>query len=398
MLETLEPAPPDAILGLTEAFKKDPNPNKINLGVGVYKDAEGNTPVLSVVKAAEERVLASEETKSYLPIPGSAAYGRCVRELIFGEDSPLVESGRAVTAHTPGGTGALRVGADFVRRFVAEPRIWVSTPTWANHKGIFTAAGFQIAEYPYYDPETKSLDFDRMHDALGQVPEGEFVLLHVCCHNPTGVDPSNEQWKEVAALAKEKKWVPFLDFAYQGFGTGLAEDRRAVQEFVQTCPELLIASSFSKNFGLYQDRTGALTLVAEMPEAAEAANTHIKKTVRVNYSNPPAHGGHIVHTILGDTDLRTGWEAELSGMRDRIKSMRSALVGGLEKRGVAQDFSFITRQNGMFSFSGLTAGQVDSLREKKSIYIVSGGRINVAGITPANVDYLCDAIAEALGQ
>ncbi|WP_372846203.1 aromatic amino acid transaminase [Pontiella sp.] len=396
MWKEIEAAPADAILGLTEAFKKDPNPAKVNLGVGVFKDDEGNTPILNCIKAAERKLVETETTKGYLPISGSPAYAANVQNLLFGPDSEVIASGRAATIHTPGGTGALRVGADLLKKFKPEATVWVSTPTWANHKGIFTAAGFAINDYPYYRPATKDVDFDAMVGALEAVPAGDIVLMHVCCHNPTGVDLLPEQWDRVVAIAGEKGWTPFLDFAYQGFGTGIEEDRAAVDKFVAAGVDFLIASSFSKNFGLYNERTGALTVVAPTAAEAAVAMSHIKATVRVNYSNPPAHGGLAAGMVLEDAALYDQWIGEVADMRDRIKAMRVALVDGLAARGVEQDFSFIKEQNGMFSFSGLSNEIVAWLKENKAIYIVGGGRINVAGLTTANIDYVCDSIAEAL--
>lgn len=397
MLEHLTAAPPDSILGLTEAWKKDPNPLKVNLGVGVFKDAEGRTPILASVKEAERRILETATTKSYMPIAGSPDYGRLVQEMILGPGHPALAAGRARTAHTPGGTAALRVGADFLKKVVPQARVWLSQPTWANHKGVFSAAGFAVAEYPYYDPATKGLAFERMKEALSAVPAGDIVLLHACCHNPTGVDLTDAQWAEIAGIASQKGWLPFLDFAYQGYGTGLEEDRAGLLALAGRCPELLVASSFSKNFGLYQDRTGALTLIASDSRTADAAFSNVEIAIRVNYSNPPAHGGLIVTTILQDAALRRKWHDELIGMRDHIAALRRRFVAALGQHGVPGDFSFIARQKGMFSFSGLTDEQVRFLREKKSIYIVGGGRINVAGITLSNLDYLCASIKEAIG-
>jgi aspartate aminotransferase/aromatic-amino-acid transaminase len=288
------------------------------------------------------------------------------------------------------------VGADLLKQFNPASKVWMSTPTWANHKGIFTAAKFELADYPYYNPETKSVDFDAMLSTLESVPAGDIVLLHVCCHNPTGVDLSIDQWKKVVALAQSKGWTPFLDFAYQGFGDGIEEDRQAVELFAAAKIDFLIASSFSKNFGLYNERTGALTLVAPTAQEATVAMSHLKKTVRVNYSNPPAHGGLAASTVLTDSALYAQWIEEVAAMRERIKAMRSALVDGLVARNVDQDFSFIKQQRGMFSFSGLSNEVVAWLRENKSIYIVNGGRINLAGLTAENIDYVCDSIAEAL--
>ncbi len=396
MWKSVEAAPADAILGLTEAFKKDSNPGKVNLGVGVYKDGDGRTPVLECIKAAERKLVEAEDSKGYLPISGSPAYAAHVQKLIFGAGSESIASGRAATLHTPGGTGALRVGADLLRQFKPEAKVWMSAPTWANHKGIFAAAGFAIGDYPYYDAATKGVDFGAMLAALEKVPAGDIVLMHVCCHNPTGADLSPEQWDRVVAAASAKGWIPFLDFAYQGFGDGIDADRLPVEKFAAAGLDFHVASSFSKNFGLYNERTGALTIVCPTAAEADVAMSHAKVTVRVNYSNPPAHGGLAVCGVLDDAVLRKQWIGEVAAMCDRIKAMRGALVDGLAARGVAQDFSFIKAQRGMFSFSGLSDPAVAWLRENKAIYIVKGGRINVAGLTTGNIDYVCDAIAEAL--
>jgi aspartate/tyrosine/aromatic aminotransferase len=341
-------------------------------------------------------LIETQTTKSYLPISGDPVYAAGVQKLIFGEDSEVIASGRAATVHAPGGTGALRIGADLLKKFNPDSRVWVSAPTWANHKGIFTAAGFAINDYPYYDPETKGVDFAAMLAALETVPPGDIVLLHVCCHNPTGVDLSAEQWDQVASTAKAGGWTPFLDFAYQGFGDSIEKDRCAVEIFAAAGVDLFIASSFSKNLGLYNERTGALTIVGPTADEAAVAMSHLKKTIRVNYSNPPAHGGLSACTVLADSALYAQWMDEVAEMRERIKAMRAALVDGLAARGVEQDFSFIKDQRGMFSFSGLSDEVVVWLRENKSIYIVKGGRINLAGLTTANMDYVCDAINEAL--
>lgn len=386
----IEKAPADAILGLTEAFKNDGNPNKVTLGVGVFKDDTGVTPVLKSVRAAEKLLLKSESTKSYLPISGMPAYGTEVQKLIFGHPTE-----RAGTAHTPGGTGALRLGAELLQKFRSGATVHVSNPTWANHKNIFAAAGFECADYPYYDAATKSLDFDAMIDYLANVPAGDVVLLHVCCHNPTGVDLNKEQWVQVADVAKTAGWLPFLDFAYQGFRDSAKEDRYACELMLDAGVDFFVASSFSKNFGLYNERTGALTVVAQDQAAAEVAMSHVKKCARVLWSNPPAHGAKIATTILTDDVLRTQWLAELDAMRQRIKEFRAKLVDGLTARGVPMDFEFINHQNGMFSFSGLSDEQVQWLKNEKSIYVVKGGRINICGLTTGNLDYICDAIAES---
>lgn len=394
--DVLQPAPPDPILGLTEAFKKDTHPSKVNLGVGVYVDESGRTPVLETVKAAEAALLQAEKSKSYLPITGDPAYGKCVQDLLFGTSPAVVPDTVVRTAHTPGGTGALRVGAEFLRLLSPAATAWVSGPTWANHHGVFAAAGFRTHEYPYYDKAGHGLNFDAMASALRAVPAGDVVLLHVCCHNPTGVDPSGEQWREIARIAAERRWMPFFDFAYQGFGEGLTEDRAALIPFAESGCEFLVASSFSKNFGLYNERVGALTLVGRDAKSADAAFSHVKVVVRRIYSNPPSHGGKIVTHVLADASLRDEWEREVGVMRDRINGVRATFVKALKDRGTPMDFSFIERQRGMFSFSGLTDQQVEFLRAKKGIYMVGGGRMNVAGITTANVDYVCDSIIEAL--
>lgn len=396
MWKTIEQAPPDAIFGLTEAFKKDTNPQKVNLGAGVYKDDNGITPVLKAVKEAEKILLDVEKSKSYLPISGDPGYADCVQKLLFGETGEVYTSKRASTIHAPGGTGALRMGAELIKKFAPNASVWVSSPTWANHKGIFTTAGFEIKEYPYYDADTKAVDADNFFACLKQIPEGDIVLMHACCHNPSGVDLTDEQWQQAADIAKDKKWIPFLDFAYQGFGSGIEEDRFAVDIFAKTGLDLLIASSFSKNIGLYNERTGALTIVSPSPKEAQVAMSHLKLVVRVCYSNPPAHGGLVVATILKDSDLTSLWLEELAGMRERIVAMRYAFVDGLAQRGVKGDFSYIKAQRGMFSFSGLSDDVVAWLKENKSIYVVGGGRISVAGLTTGNIDYICDSIAQAL--
>ncbi len=396
MFQSILPAPPDAILGLTDAWKNDPNPLKVNLGVGVFKDDAGNTPILPSVKAAEALILQSAITKSYMPISGAPEYGSCVREMVFGAGHAVIAEDRARTAHTPGGTAALRVGGDFLKKALPGATVWVSAPTWANHKGVFGAAGFACADYPYYDAAGKGLAFGRMCEALEAVPAGDIVLLHACCHNPSGVDLDAAQWEVVAEIASRRGWMPFLDFAYQGYGDGLEQDRAGVLALASKCPEFLIASSFSKNFGLYQDRTGALTLVAANATEAAAAFSNVEIAIRVNYSNPPAHGGLIVKTILANETLRQQWVGELDGMRGHIAAIRTRFVAALAEHGVPGDYSFIARQKGMFSFSGLSDAQVKFLREQKSIYIVGGGRINVAGITSRNMEYLCTSIREAL--
>ena len=398
MFESVEMAPADPILGLSAAFREDSNPAKINLGVGEYRDTEGNTPVLQTVKEVEAGILSRETSKSYLPIEGSPEYGIAVRTLLFGEadvDEPV--AGRnAVTLQTPGGTGALRLAGDFIHRHYPESRLWLSEPTWANHPKIFEAAGIEVCSYPYFNTQTNNVDFDALKSCLaGEVTPGDVVLLHGCCHNPNGADPSPAQWREVGEVLASRRAIPLVDFAYQGFADGLEADAEGLRALLPSCPEVLIASSFSKNFALYKERVGALTAVT--PSASTAAlMSHLKICVRTNFSNPPAHGATIVSDIIHDSDLRARWEEELKAMRERINGMRSLYVSTLKAKGVALDFSFIERQRGMFSFSGLDKSQVEELRERFSIYIVGSGRINVAAITPANVDGLCEAIASVL--
>ncbi|HUS39854.1 MAG: amino acid aminotransferase [Pirellulales bacterium] len=397
MFEDFEPAQPDAILGLVEAFKNDANPAKINLSVGVFKDAEGNTPILPSVKAAEQQILRDEVSKAYLPMTGLPEFGSCVQQLLFGSGHDLVEGGRAVTAQTPGGTGALRVAGDFVRTMAPGAKIWLSDPTWPNHPGIFQAAGLAVETYPYFDAATNSLAADSMLTALGRIPAGDVVVLHGCCHNPTGVDPSVEQWQQIAEVVRQRRLLPLIDFAYQGFAEGLESDAGGVRVVVEAVPEALLCSSFSKNFGLYNERVGALTLIGRDRSQTDLALGHLKLRIRTNYSNPPVHGATIVTTILQDPAQRTVWEDEVRQMRSRINGMRELFVKTLRDKGVSRDFSFISRQRGMFSFSGLTPDQVESLRKEYAIYIVSSGRVNVAGMTEANMDPLCEAIAAVVG-
>jgi len=396
MFGSLPMAPPDAILGLTEAFNQDGRPDKINLGVGVYKDEKNKTPVLSSVKTAEKRLLEEEASKSYLPMTGMAEYGARVRSLVFGAEHPILAQGLARTAQTPGGTGALRVAADFIAKHFPDATVWLSDPTWANHAAVFEAAGVPVKGYPYYNHDSQSLEFVGMTSALRSVPEGDVVLFHGCCHNPSGMDPDEEQWETLAEIAAERGFLPLFDFAYQGFGDGLEEDAAGLLKFAEPGREMLVCTSFSKNFGLYNERTGSLTLIGADATSTDHAFSHITKAIRANYSNPPFHGAAIVNLILSDTDLRKQWATELAAMRNRINGMRQLFVDGLKAQGVEQDFSFIAKQKGMFSFSGLTKPQVARLRDEYAIYVVGSGRINVAGITPDNCDRLCAAIAAVL--
>ncbi|MGF1723888.1 amino acid aminotransferase [Photobacterium nomapromontoriensis] len=396
MFEKITAAPADPILGLTDEFKSDTRPEKINLGVGIYKNESGNTPVLATVKKAEAFLLENETTKSYLSISGTIEYGLAVQQLLFGADSPLISSQRAQTAQAPGGTGALRLAAEFIKRQIGDVKVWISNPTWANHNGVFAAAGLETAQYSYYNAETKNMDFEAALADLANANAGDIVLLHGCCHNPTGIDPDASQWQVLADLCVEKQLLPMFDFAYQGFAKGVDEDAQGLRIFADKCQELLIASSFSKNFGLYNERVGAFTLVANNKEQAVTAFSQVKSIARVIYSNPPAHGAAIVTTILNDAALRTEWEQEVTDMRDRIQEMRTLFVQTLKDLGVEADFSFIENQNGMFSFSGLSKEQVNRLKDEFAIYIVGSGRISVAGMTKSNMLPLCKGIAAVL--
>jgi aromatic-amino-acid transaminase len=396
MFEQVSMAPADPILGLTDAFKKDPRVEKINLGVGIYKNEDGLTPILASVKEAEKRLLAEETTKSYLSIEGIAEYADAVQRLLFGQNAEIIASKRARTAQAPGGTGALRTGADFAVSKLGIKRIWVSNPTWANHGNVFKTAGLDVVSYDYYNAETKELDFAAMLQSLQSVETGDLVLFHGCCHNPTGVDPTPEQWEELAKLIADLGAIPFFDFAYQGFATGIEEDARGLRIFAEYNKELLVANSFSKNFGLYNERVGGITLVAENSELAVSAFSQIKSVIRANYSNPPAHGAAIVTTILNDPELYKQWDQEVADMRMRIQEMRDLFVATLKEKGVKGDYDFISRQNGMFSFSGLSVEQVNLLKDQFAVYIVGSGRISVAGMTKHNMQPLCDALAKVM--
>lgn len=396
MFESISAAPADPILGLADLFRADDRPNKINLGIGVYKDETGKTPVLTSVKKAEQYLLENETTKNYLSIDGLADFASCTQALLFGKESSLIASGRACTAQTPGGTGALRVAADFLANQTNVKRVWVSNPSWPNHKNVFNAAGLEVCDYQYYDAANHSLDFAGMVASLQEAKAGDVVLFHGCCHNPTGVDPSADQWQQLAKLSQEKGWLPLFDFAYQGFARGLDEDAEGLRIFAASHQELLVASSYSKNFGLYNERVGALTLVAADSNTAKTAFSQVKYSIRANYSNPPSHGAAVVATILGNDALRTIWVQELSDMRQRIQRMRQLFVNTLAEKGATQDFSFIIQQNGMFSFSGLTKDQVVRLRDEFGVYAVNSGRVNVAGMTPDNMSALCEAIVAVL--
>ena len=396
MFEKVQVAPADPILGLSELFKADPNPEKINLSVGVYQDNNGKTPILETVKEAEKIIYGSEGSKGYLPMTGDPVYCATTQELLFGEGHDIITSKRAATAQCPGGTGALRVAGDYLHLLHPDAKIWLSDPTWANHNTIFKAAGLQCEKYAYRDPKTNGLDFDAMLASIKQIPAGDVILLHGCCHNPTGIDPTPEQWAKIGAVLAERGILPLVDFAYQGLADGIEEDRQGLLELVKHVKQLLICSSYSKNFGLYCERTGALTVVADNPEQAATVMSQVKLRIRYIYSNPPAHGGKIVATILSNKELKARWIEEVAGIRNRINEMRHLFVKTLKEKGVDQDFSSIIEQRGMFSFSGLSKEQVLRLRDEYSIYIVDSGRINVAGMTTSNMDKLCEAIKSVL--
>ncbi|OCG01657.1 amino acid aminotransferase [Gilliamella sp. wkB112] len=391
MFENLTAAPADPILGLADLYNNDERTNKINLSVGVYKDETTQTPILASVKKAEHFLLNEETTKSYLPIVGVNAFNIATQNLLFGS-----ENERAKTAQAPGGTGALRIMADFLARRTKVKRIWVSNPSWPNHRSVFQTAGLEVREYRYYNAQTRELDFDAMMNDLSSVVAGEAVLFHGCCHNPTGIDPTPEQWQTISDLALKNGWLPLFDLAYQGFGQGLEEDVYGLRLFANSQPELLIASSYSKNFGLYNERVGAFTLIATSADIANRAFSQVKTIIRANYSNPPAHGAKTVSYILNTPELKEEWIDELTGMRQRIHRMRQLFVKTLQEKGANQDFSFIAKQNGMFSFSGLNEEQVLKLRNDYGIYIINSGRINVAGMTLDNMSRLCESIVEVL--
>jgi aspartate/tyrosine/aromatic aminotransferase len=396
MFQSIEAAPVDPILGLTDAFKAETRPGKINLGVGVYQDEKGVTPVLPSVVEATRRVTSTEKTKSYLPIPGAPEYGAAVQLLMLGSGHEVLVSDRASTSHTPGGTGALRVVGDFLKNNFPGATIWMTDPTWANHPAIFAAAGVKTGTLPYFDAKTNGLAFDAFLGALKKLPAGDAVLLHGCCHNPTGIDPTVEQWRQIAAALAERKVLPVLDFAYQGFGVGVDEDAAGLREFCTPGAELIVCSSFSKNFGLYRERVGGVTFIAKDADRRGVVQSQVNRVIRTIYSNPPAHGAALVTTILADAELKKQWLGELEHMRNRINGMRTLLVEKLAQHGAKGDYSFIQQQRGMFSFSGLGKEQVAKLRERDAIYMVGSGRINVAGITPSNVDALAKAIVSVL--
>jgi aromatic-amino-acid transaminase len=395
LFSAIDMAPRDPILGITEAFNADTNPAKINLGVGVYYDDNGKVPLLECVQKAENKLMEQQAPRTYLPIEGLAQYDKAVQELVFGVDSPVIQEKRAITVQALGGTGGLKIGADFLKRFAPNSEVFISDPSWENHRALFESAGFVVNHYTYYDPKTHGVNFDGMLTSLKNMPEGSIVLLHACCHNPTGADLTQEQWGQVIDAVKTGGLIPFLDMAYQGFGSGIAEDGAVVGRFVQAGGPLLVSNSFSKSFSLYGERVGALSVVASSADEAARLLSQLKRVVRTNYSNPPVHGGKVVATVLATPELRQLWEDELATMRVRIKQMRDQLVEKLKAKAPGHDFDFVREQVGMFSYSGLTKEQVAKLRAE-SIYAVDTGRICVAALNSTNIDRVVDAIAKVL--
>ncbi|MGQ2992599.1 MULTISPECIES: amino acid aminotransferase [unclassified Variovorax] len=396
MFTAVEMAPRDPILGLNEQFAADTNPSKVNLGVGVYYDDNGKLPLLQCVQAAEQNMMKAPTARGYLPIDGIAAYDNAVKVLVFGADSEPVTSGRVATIQAIGGTGGLKVGADFLKKLNPAAKVLISDPSWENHRALFTNAGFEVESYPYYDAAKRGIDFDGMLAALNAAPAGTVVVLHACCHNPTGYDITPAQWDQVVAAVKAKGLVPFLDMAYQGFGYGLQEDGAAVAKFVDAGLTFFVSTSFSKSFSLYGERVGALSVLCENKEEAARVLSQLKIAIRTNYSNPPTHGGAVVAAVLGNPELRALWEKELGEMRVRIKAMRQKLVDGLKAAGVKEDMSFITTQIGMFSYSGLTKDQMVRLRNEFGVYGTDTGRMCVAALNSKNIDHVCASIAKVI--
>jgi len=392
LFASVEMAPRDPILGLNEQFNADTNPNKVNLGVGVYTDDQGKLPLLKCVAAAEQQMMQAPKARGYLPIDGIVAYDKAVQGLVFGAEHPAVKAGRILTAQAIGGTGGLKLGADFLKRLSPNAQVLISDPSWENHRALFESAGFDVGTYPYYDADNRGINFAGLIDKLQSAAAGTIVLLHACCHNPTGYDMTDAQWDEVIGVIKARGLVPFLDMAYQGFGNGIAEDGEVVIKFLDSGMSFFISTSFSKSFSLYGERVGALSIVSETAEECGRVLSQLKRVIRTNYSNPPTHGAQVVAMVLTTPELRQMWEDELAEMRERIKQMRTALVSELTAAGVAGDLSYITRQKGMFSYSGLNAAQMQRLRSEFGIYGVDSGRICVAALNSGNLKAVAAAI------
>ena len=393
LFSAVEMAPRDPILGLNEQFNADTNPSKVNLGVGVYFDDDGKLPLLECVQAAEKAMMDKPSARGYLPIDGIAAYDAAVKNLVFGTNSEPVTSGRVATVQAIGGTGGLKIGADFLKHISPHAKVLISDPSWENHRALFTHAGFTVESYAYYDAATRGVNLDGMLSSLNTASAGSIVVLHACCHNPTGYDISAAQWDQVVAVIKSRQLTPFLDMAYQGFGNGIQEDGAVIQKFVAAGLNCFISTSFSKSFSLYGERVGALSVLCSDREEASRVLSQLKIVIRTNYSNPPTHGGAVVAAVLNTPELRSLWEKELATMRLRIKAMRQKLVESLQAAGVKQDMSFITRQIGMFSYSGLSKEQMIRLRSEFGIYGTDTGRMCLAALNSKNIDYVCAAIA-----
>ncbi len=396
LFSAVEMAPRDPILGLNEQYNADTNPNKVNLGVGVYFDDNGKLPLLQCVQAAEKTMMATPTARGYLPIDGIVAYDNAVKALVFGAESDVVKSGRVSTVQAIGGTGGLKIGADFLKKVSPNAKVLISDPSWENHRAIFVNAGFEVGTYAYYDAEKRGVNFDGMLASLNAADQGTIVVLHACCHNPTGYDITDAQWDQVIAVVKAKSLTAFLDMAYQGFGHGIAEDGAVIGKFVAAGLNIFVSTSFSKSFSLYGERVGALSVVASDKEEASRVLSQLKIAIRTNYSNPPIHGGAVVAAVLNNPELRAQWEQELAEMRVRIKAMRQKLVDSLKAAGVQQDMSFITSQIGMFSYSGLTKDQMVRLRSEFGVYGTDTGRMCVAALNSKNIDYVCAAIAKVV--
>lgn len=393
IFSAVEMAPRDPILGLNESFNADTRAEKVNLGVGVYYDDNGKIPLLGAVRAAEKTRLEAQPPRGYQPIEGPATYNNAVQNLLLGKDSALIANGQVVTVEALGGTGALKVGADYLKRLVPGATVYISDPSWENHRALFESAGFPVDTYPYYEPESRGVNFAGMKAKLESLPAGSVIVLHACCHNPTGADLSDEQWTEVVDACRNRGLIPFLDMAYQGFADGIEADAVAVRAFSSSGLQFFVSSSFSKSFSLYGERVGALSIITASKEESGRVLSQVKRVIRTNYSNPPIHGGAVVAAVLNSPELRQQWEDELAGMRDRIRAMRTGLVEALKAAGVAQDFSFVIKQRGMFSYTGLSAAQVERLKSEFGIYAVSTGRICLAALNTKNIGYVAKAIA-----
>ena len=396
IFSAVEMAPRDPILGLNESFNADPRSTKVNLGVGVYFDDNGKIPLLNAVKLAERTRLESMPARGYQPIEGLSAYNQAVQTLLFGKESPLLANGQVVTAEAIGGTGALKIGADYLKRLLPNATVYISDPSWENHRALFEAAGFPVETYPYYDAPTRGVSFDGMKAKLDSLPAGSIVVLHACCHNPTGADLTEAQWRETIETMRARGLVAFIDMAYQGFADGISEDALALNLFAASGLQFFVSSSFSKSFSLYGERVGALSIVTASKDESGRVLSQLKRVIRTNYSNPPTHGGAVVAAVLSNPELRQMWEDELGAMRVRIRTMRSSLVDKLKAKGTATDFSFIIKQRGMFSYTGLTASQVARMKDEFGIYAVGTGRICLAALNTKNLDYVADAIAAVL--